>query len=111
MSRFGLSSKEEELISGVFKGHPEIQEARIYGSRAKGNHAPNSDIDIVFWGEIDSRLLGRIASELDELPLPYRFDASIYSEISNEKLRAHIDRVGAAIYRREPANAIRINDS
>jgi uncharacterized protein len=36
--------------------------------------------------------------ELDELPLPYRFDLQAISTIKNRSLLEHIDRVGIVIY-------------
>jgi uncharacterized protein len=36
--------------------------------------------------------------ELDELPLPYRFDLQAISTIKNRSLLVHIDRVGILIY-------------
>jgi len=40
----------------------------------------------------------RIASELDELPLPYRFDVEAYPCIEHQPLRDHIDRVGKPFF-------------
>ena len=39
-----------------------------------------------------------IASELDELPLPYRFDVVALESIRSLPLREHVDRVGVRIY-------------
>ena len=39
-----------------------------------------------------------IAGELDELPLPYTFDAQAYDTIRHQPLREHIDRVGQSFY-------------
>ena len=41
-----------------------------------------------------------IAAELDELPLPYRFDVQAYEAIRYQPLREHIDRVGKSFYAR-----------
>lgn len=38
--------------------------------------------------------LNKIKNELDELNLPYLFDLSIFSEIDNQDLIKHIERVG-----------------
>jgi hypothetical protein len=40
-----------------------------------------------------------IASELDELPLPYRFDVVALATLeSAQQLRAHIERVGIRVH-------------
>jgi predicted nucleotidyltransferase len=100
MNEFGLNQRERDLLFRTFRRHPEIDEARIFGSRAKGTGQTNSDIDLVFWGKIDSRLLAQLAGELDELPLPYTFDLNVYDTVRNPNLREHIDRVGKILYRR-----------
>jgi hypothetical protein len=41
-----------------------------------------------------------IAEELEELPLPYRFDVKAYDAIGYAPLREHITRVGITLYRR-----------
>ena len=39
-----------------------------------------------------------IAAELDELPLPYRFEVQSLEHITHQALREHIQRVGIEIY-------------
>ena len=109
MNRFGLTDSEQEMIRDVLRRHDEVTEARIFGSRAKGNSQPNSDIDLALWGNISLSALAAIAGELDELPLPYTFDVQAYETIRHQPLREHIDRVGQSFYARshEPAFAKR----
>lgn len=100
MTTAPLASKELELICDLFRHHPDVREVRLFGSRAKGNHTSRSDVDLAVWG-IDSVLkVEQLAAELDELPLPYRFDVQAFERILHEPLRAHIERVGIPIYRR-----------
>lgn len=94
----GLQQKEIELIQGVFKNHPEVSSAKIFGSRAKGTHQQNSDVDLALWGELDLLKAESIASDLDELPLPYLFDVKKFDQIRLAALRDHILRVGIEIY-------------
>jgi predicted nucleotidyltransferase len=86
----GLSEKNINLIIGVLKACGAAK-AAVFGSRAKGNYRDNSDIDIAVWGDVN---IGHILTELDELPMPYKFDVVAYETIKNDKLREHIDRVG-----------------
>ena len=107
MSGLGFTKKEEELIRGVLQRHPEIVEAKIFGSRAKGSFGPNSDVDMALWGRLSKPLLATIAGELAALPLPYLFALQDYAAILHEPLRDHIDRVGKLFYaqpRNEPAS-------
>ena len=48
--------------------------------------------------ELNLKSLNRISNELDDLLLPYYFDLSIFSQIENEDLIDHIQRVGVIIY-------------
>lgn len=93
-----LSQHELELITSVFRKHPEVAAAKVFGSRAKGNSTPSSDVDLALWGGIDGLRAEGIAAELDELPLAYRFDVKSFDLIKLQTLREHIERVGIAVY-------------
>ena len=97
----GLDDETVNRIRTVFQRHPEIRMVKLYGSRAKGNFTPGSDVDLALIGEeLERELLNRIATELDDLLLPYSFDLSLSATISNPELIAHIERVGKVFYRR-----------
>ena len=88
--KFGLQDKQIAQISFVLKSGG-VTQATIFGSRAKGDYRDNSDIDIAVWG--DEINVGRLLTELDDLPLPFKFDVIDYNE-TNTAIREHIDRVG-----------------
>jgi uncharacterized protein len=94
MNNFGLSEKTIEIIKKLLSNYPQIKKVKIFGSRAKGNYKPSSDIDLALFGNIDDKLLRHIASELDELPTPYQFDVLNYNDIDNENLKNNIDKFG-----------------
>jgi predicted nucleotidyltransferase len=97
----GLSDATVEKIRGVLARFPQIEQAVLYGSRAKGNYKPGSDIDLTLCGAaLTPRLLADIAEALDDLLLPYSIDLSIFDGLGHEGLRAHIERGGVAFYRR-----------
>lgn len=100
MKRFGLADWEVELICGVLRRPAEVAEARVFGSRAKGTAPPHADVDLALSDQLPLSKLAAIAGDLDELPLPYRFDLVAYDAIRHEPLRAHIDRVGRTLYQR-----------
>jgi predicted nucleotidyltransferase len=93
-----LPQHESQLLTDVFQAHPEVSEVRIFGSRAKGTHAPSSDVDLALWGNLTALQAEAIAAELDELPLPYRFDVLAFDLIKLQPLREHIERVGIRLY-------------
>jgi len=99
---FGLNPEDTQKIKRVFAKYPQVEKVFIYGSRAKGNYKPYSDIDFTFLGnELSQKLLFQIEIELDELWLPYSFDLSIKETINNPDFLDHIERVGKIFYHKE----------
>lgn len=96
--QFGLTFSEREHLCSVFSHYPEVTQVLVYGSRVKGNFRVSSDIDLTIMDDISWTLFNRIESELDDLMLPYQIDLSIFSQIENENLIDHIQRVGQPIY-------------
>ncbi|MFH1715745.1 MAG: nucleotidyltransferase domain-containing protein [Planctomycetota bacterium] len=95
---FGLKPEALALIRRVFRGHPEVREVKIFGSRAMGGFENHSDVDLALWGDLNQGLIARIFGELDELPLPYTFDVKVYEAIKHAPLKRHIDEVGKILY-------------
>jgi predicted nucleotidyltransferase len=97
--KFGLKEKDLTLINEVFSAFTQLEEAVIYGSRAKGNFRPGSDIDLTLKGvEMNLDIMNKISLSLDNLMLPYIFDLSVYDHIRNPDLLEHISRVGIIFY-------------
>ncbi len=102
--KYGLPKTAIEKIGAVFSRFPAIEKAVLYGSRAKGNFKAGSDIDLTLHGvTLTSDLRSTIASELDDLLLPYTIDLSIFDDLNHVKLREHIERVGVVFYERGSA--------
>lgn len=64
----------------------------------KGTHSDRSDVDLVLTGNVEPLQAEGIAAELDELPLPYRFEVQPLTQIRSRPLLNHIRRVGIQIY-------------
>jgi predicted nucleotidyltransferase len=99
MTRDPLVASELELVLSVLRQHPEVVSATLFGSRAKGTHSDRSDVDLALAGPLGSLGAEAIAAELDELPLPYRFDVQALAAITHAPLLEQIERVGMVIYR------------
>lgn len=98
--RSGLPNSTIHAIQEVLSRFEAVKSAVLYGSRAKGNYRPGSDIDLTLHtvdGATDS-LLASVMSALDELSIPYSFDVSLYRYIDNDSLKEHIERVGIEFY-------------
>ena len=103
----GLSAGTLEQICATLARFPQVEKGVLYGSRAKGNFKPGSDIDLTLRGEgLTLSLLGDIDLALDDLLLPYEIDLSIYDQLGPAELVAHIDRVGRVIYQKSQTSQI-----
>lgn len=99
MIKFGLKESSIEQIQQIFLRYSNISKVILYGSRAKGNYKQGSDIDLTLMGEnINHDQLWQIATEIDDLLLPYMVDLSIFNDIDNPHLIDHINRIGVTFY-------------
>jgi predicted nucleotidyltransferase len=103
MTQFGLEQIDLQEIISVIENFPEIQEARIYGSRALGNYKKASDIDIAIKGD---NITYDVQSSMhhmleEETMLPYFFDVTNYHSLSSEALKEHIDQHGIVFFTKQ----------
>ena len=92
----GALSSQEERIVQTFTTHvrerfsDEVRDVRLFGSKARGDHHAESDIDIlVIVGSEDWRLhdeIRQIGYELDE-EIDYRLSIQVISEARFERAR------------------------
>lgn len=101
IDNIGLTDLEIDKIQTVFNLFPAVEKAILFGSRAKGNYKAYSDIDLTLIGSaLNLTIQQKIEQELDDLLLPYKFDLSIYHQIRNKELIAHINSVGKSFFER-----------
>jgi predicted nucleotidyltransferase len=100
---FGLREEDIAYIVSVLSEFNEIEKAAIFGSRAKGNYKPGSDVDIaVFGNDISFSTIAHLHFMLEENSLmPYFFDIVDYKHLAHQELKEHIERVGIMIFERE----------
>lgn len=97
-----LSRSYLEKIQSVLARHPQVEEAVLFGSWAKGTARPGSDIDIALKGSgIHLQVLNGISRELDDLHIPNAIDLCIYDRIDDPDVLEHIHRVGKVLYSSE----------
>jgi len=98
---WGLSERAVEEIYSIFKKYPVIKKVVLYGSRAKGNYREGSDVDLTLFGKGLDGVLSKINNDLDDSYLPYKFDVSIFDELSDPDFIDHIRRVGVTFYEKK----------
>ncbi len=93
---------EETLaeLTQVFASYPELTEVMLFGSRVTGVATTRSDIDLATRGIADDHRLGRLALDLDDLPIPQQCDLQACEKITYAPLRRHIETVGIVIYKK-----------
>jgi len=99
--RFGLEEHIITELNEVFEANPKVDKAFIFGSRAKGNYRPDSDIDIAIKGAeitLDDILKMQVAFE--EKGINFKIDLVHYDTIKEKALKEHIERVAMVMYSR-----------
>jgi predicted nucleotidyltransferase len=89
-----LEPRVASCLHDVLARHPCVESALLFGSRAKGTARASSDVDRALAGNVSPLELARITGELEELPLPIRFDVHALER------RDHLARVGVRVYAR-----------
>ncbi|HSO80445.1 MAG TPA: nucleotidyltransferase domain-containing protein [Chromatiaceae bacterium] len=98
---FGLSERIRADIRQVFGHYPAIERVLIFGSRAKGNARPGSDIDLaVIAPEITDAEFARLWNAIDDLPLVFKVDLLHWDRLANPRLKDKIPREGCLFYAR-----------
>lgn len=95
----GLTNEEMQELVAALSTQPNNEKAIVYGSRAMGTNRKFSDVDMTLVGKnLSHSDLNQVALKIDDLLLPYEFDLSLYSSLTNKNLLEHIRRVGKVIY-------------
>ena len=98
---YGLSDRSYKELIMILDSIPEIDEAIIFGSRARGDYWHASDIDLSLKGKnVTKRTVRVLNDKLYESHIPYFFDTNIYSHISNPVFKANVDRDGKLFFHR-----------
>jgi len=98
---FGLKETNLEKLIAVLHLQPKVEEAYIFGSRAKGNYKNGSDIYIALKGEkLNFESISHISYLLnEETNRSYKFDVLNYKTITSNDLVEHIDQLGINFYK------------
>ena len=88
-------------LRDILASIPEIEEAVLYGSRARGDYKRGSDIDLSLKGEnMGRKQLVLLRDKLYLSRLPYFVDTNIFSELKSQPFINNILRDEVTLYRR-----------
>ena len=94
--RFGLSDDILQAIIHELSKHDHIKKAILFGSRARGDHRHNSDINLAI--DCAGKLPVGLYADLDEAAGIYKIDVIELRGLSNDKLLSNINLDGVVIY-------------
>ena len=96
---YGLTEDQLSGILNILQDNNKLKKVILYGSRAKGNFSPGSDIDLALTGDdLDLNDIVNYKVKLDNLPILNRIDLVIYDQIKEPGLVDHINRIGVVLY-------------
>ena len=99
---FGLSVRDMNTFRELFWKYPEVHEVHLFGSRAKGNYKPGSDVDLAIINEgVNAGTITKLIADFSESSLPYTVDLVNLPLLKPGDLTEHIKRVGIVFYKRE----------
>jgi predicted nucleotidyltransferase len=96
--RYGIRTGVWNQLLPILRSLPAVEQVVLFGSRAKGNFKPGSDIDLCVKGDaLTDQDLKHLQQRIEELDLPWVVDLLHYESISDPSVTSHIDRVGVAL--------------
>lgn len=97
--KFGLDQHIIDKLITVFEQNSKVDKALVFGSRAKGNYRPDSDIDIAIKGQdLNTHDIIAMSVAFEEKEITHKIDLINYDNINEPALKDHIDRVGIELY-------------
>ncbi len=93
--RHGIRNGVWNNLLPILRSLPGVEKVILFGSRAKGNFDPGSDIDLCVKGAtLTDQELKLLQRRIEDLNLPWVVDLLHYESITDPSVTGHIDRVG-----------------
>ena len=91
----GLSDRITDLLRAELRRFPEVRAAYLYGSRARGDYSPQSDIDIAIDAPgMTRQSFAQLWSAIDALPIAFPLNCVWLQALPESPLKAQIERDG-----------------
>ncbi|WP_036904510.1 nucleotidyltransferase family protein [Prevotella sp. AGR2160] len=101
MMKYGLEDRYLSELREILASIPEIEEAILFGSRARGDYRRNSDIDLSLTGEqLEQHHIVELRNKLYESRIPYFFDINIFRGLKSKTFIENILHDGVIIYKK-----------
>ncbi|MGE5528948.1 MAG: type VII toxin-antitoxin system MntA family adenylyltransferase antitoxin [Patescibacteria group bacterium] len=93
-----------DRIRNLARGY-DVERVILFGSRARGDARPKSDIDLAVFAGPSFTQPGRLAAEVEELPTLLDVDLVFVDEAIGPRIMDRIAREGVVIYERSDGKA------
>lgn len=102
MEKTGTIDLDKKLIQNIQRIGQEhdIEQILLFGSRARGNNKPKSDIDLAVFLLPGFSNRGQLGSDLDDIDTLLKVDVVFIDKQSDPKLLENIEREGIILYER-----------
>lgn len=94
-----LDKRLVQNIQGIGQKYA-IEQIVLFGSRARGDNKPKSDIDLAIFPLPEFNNRGRLTSDFDDLATLLKIDIVFIDKQSDPELLGNIGREGVTIYER-----------
>ncbi len=99
--RYGLEERYIEQITRIFAVFPKVKIVYLYGSRARGDFRPDSDIDLAISApDMDFSEFLLLRSRLGDLPLIFKIDVVHFEKLTEDALKRNILKDAVAFYKK-----------
>lgn len=98
--QYGLSEDIINQLRGVLATQGNLHRAEIFGSRARGDFKPSSDIDLAVYGDDGFKFddYARLLGQIDELPIIFKVDVVDVAGVDKPALLESIQRDGVIFW-------------
>ncbi len=102
-----LKPEYRRRIIEILAANPRVERVVLFGSRARGDARPASDVDLALYGkDLTLADLAALQAELEETDIPQRIDLVLAEAIDNPSLRDRIETEGVEWFRRKREEAV-----
>ena len=97
----GLKEKYRKTIISILASNERVERVVLFGSRAMETFSPESDVDLILYGEhLTSSDRALLSWEIDETTIPQRVELILEESLKNNEFREQVEKYGIEWYRR-----------
>ena len=99
MNGFNIDEGLIQSIQAIGRNYA-VEQIVLFGSRARGDHKPVSDIDLAIFLLPESNCKGQLTSDIEDLNTLLKIDTIFINDNVDPKLLENIKKEGVLLYER-----------